>query len=157
MKVRFSKKTLFAYEELIEAIGDARNITITQAIFNDRDMNAFQRMADVYLSLHRAEGYGLNIQEMLESGVPTIATGWSGNMDFMPRYPHATAVPFKLVEYADRTHHFQDKGLRWAEADVEAAARSLQQVKSAWDARRRPAVLRSATPAVVSLAVKKVA
>jgi glycosyltransferase involved in cell wall biosynthesis len=136
MKVRFSRQTRFARAELIREIGDAENITLTEALFSDLDMSAFQNMADVYLSLHRAEGYGLNIHEMLEIGKPVIATGWSGNMDFMPRYPQAQAVPYTLVPYSDRTFHYQGKGLRWAEADIEAAARALRGVKIRWDAEK---------------------
>jgi glycosyltransferase involved in cell wall biosynthesis len=134
MKVRFTRHTAFARKELIKAIDGARNISLVEDEFTDADMCAFQKMADVYLSLHRAEGYGLNIHEMLEIGTPVIATGWSGNMDFMPRYPIATAVPFKLVPYRDRTFQFQGKGLYWAEADIEAAADALESVKMRWDA-----------------------
>ncbi len=134
MKVKFTRHTRFALKELREAIGAARNISLIEDLFSDADMFAFQRMADVYLSLHRAEGYGLNIHEMLEIGTPVIATGWSGNMDFMLRYPNATAIPFDLVPYSDPTFHFQGEGLLWAEADIEVAAYALEGVKKRWDA-----------------------
>ena len=96
MKVKFSNGTAFAREELMREIEGASNITLTEALFSDLRIAAFQRMADVYISLHRAEGYGLNIHEMLEMGKPVVATGWSGNMDFMPLYPRAIAVPTNL-------------------------------------------------------------
>src|SRR5206468_4075401 len=38
---------------------------------------------DAYVSLHRAEGAGLTITDAMALGKPVIATGWSGNMDFM--------------------------------------------------------------------------
>jgi hypothetical protein len=136
MKVSFSKHTKFAREELIQEIGNAPNISLVEATFSDRQMTAFQRMANVYLSLHRAEGYGLNIHEMLEIGTPVLATGWSGNMDFMPKYPLAVALPFELVPYHDRTHRFQGDGLRWAEADLEVAACALREVRQKWQAAR---------------------
>jgi hypothetical protein len=136
MKARFHRHTRFARKELLEAIGDAQNIRLVEEDFDDASMCGFQRMADVYLSLHRAEGYGLNIHEMLEIGTPVIATGWSGNMDFMLRYPHATALPFKLVPYSDPTFQYQGEGLYWAEADIEAAASTLRSLKKCWDAAR---------------------
>ena len=136
MKVKFSKHTRFAREELVREIGNTPNISLIETTFSDRDMAAFQRMADVYLSLHRAEGYGLNIHEMLEIGTPVIATGWSGNMDYMPKYPHAIALPFELVPYHDRTFRFQGDGLRWAEADLEAAASALCEVRQRQQAAR---------------------
>ena len=38
---------------------------------------------DTYVSLHRSEGIGLTIAEAMGIGKPVIATGWSGNTDFM--------------------------------------------------------------------------
>lgn len=136
LKAKFSGRTQFARREILETIGGAENILLIEDVFTDSDMCAFQRMADVYLSLHRAEGYGLNIHEMLEIGTPVIATGWSGNMEFMPRYPNAITVPFKIVPYSDPTFHFHGEGLCWAEADTKAAALALKSVKKCWDAAR---------------------
>ena len=131
MKVRFSKKTQFMRDLLRAEVASARNIILTEMSFSDLEMPAFQAMADVYLSLHRSEGYGLNIQEMLEIGVPTIATGWSGNMDFMPGYAHAIAVPYTLIPYADPTFHYAEKGLVWADPDIEAAVEALRGAREA--------------------------
>jgi len=39
--------------------------------------------SDVYVSLHRSEGFGLGIAEAMLAGRPAIATAYSGNMDFM--------------------------------------------------------------------------
>ena len=38
---------------------------------------------DCYVSLHRAEGFGLTLAEAMAIGKPVIATGYSGNVDFM--------------------------------------------------------------------------
>lgn len=126
IKARFSRHKPFVREALKSAIGPSTNIQIIEAEFSDAEMEAFQRMADVYLSLHRTEGYGLNIHQMLELGIPTVATGWSGNMDFMPQYRHAFAVPYQLIPYQDPTLYYRGKDLKWAEADIEAAARILR-------------------------------
>lgn len=142
IKVKFTRHTKFARQELLREAGGAQNISIIEAMFSDLDMSAFQKMADVYLSLHRSEGYGLNIHEMLEIGTPVIATAWSGNMDFMPRYPNAFPVPFELVPYSDRTFHFQGDNLRWAEADVEVAAWALCAVRDRWETARAGAARR---------------
>ena len=39
--------------------------------------------ADCYVSLHRSEGFGLTLAEAMALGKPVIATGYSGNLDFM--------------------------------------------------------------------------
>jgi glycosyltransferase involved in cell wall biosynthesis len=137
MKIRVSRHTRYIRNELIAEIGSAQNITLTEREFSDHGMSAFQKMADVYLSLHRAEGYGLNIHEMLEIGTPVIATGWSGNMDYMAHYRNASAVPYELVPYRDPTFYYRGDGLFWAEADIEAAANALWETRQKWEAAER--------------------
>jgi hypothetical protein len=137
MKVRFKKGTRFAREALLKEIGRAKNITLVEEIFSDMEMAQFQHMADVYLSLHRAEGYGLNIHEMLEIGTPTVATGWSGNMDYMPKYPHAYPIPYQLVPYVDRTFAYEGQNLFWAEPDVDASAEALIGIQRCWSEARQ--------------------
>jgi len=132
MKVRFKKTTRFMRNALIKSIGDAANITLIEETFGDDEMTSFQRMADVYLSLHRAEGYGLNIHEMLEIGTPTLATGWSGNMEYMARYPHAVAVPYRLIPYEDRTFAYEGNNLEWAEPDIDFTAMALRNIRANW-------------------------
>jgi glycosyltransferase involved in cell wall biosynthesis len=130
MKVRLSRHKAFVRTALEVALANTSNIRLVEAEFTDAEMTAFQRMADVYLSLHRAEGYGLNIHEMLELGVPVLATGWSGNMEFMTHYPHAYAMPYRSVPYQDPTLFYRGNGLFWAEADVETAAAYLLHMHS---------------------------
>ena len=38
---------------------------------------------DCYASLHRSEGFGITMAEAMLLGKPVIATGYSGNLDFM--------------------------------------------------------------------------
>ena len=40
---------------------------------------------DVYVSLHRAEGFGLGMAEAMKMGKAVIATNYSGNTDFTKR------------------------------------------------------------------------
>lgn len=137
MKVRFKKATQFARDALLREIGKAKNITLVEEVFTDIEMSGFQRMADVFLSLHRAEGYGLNIHEMLEIGTPTVATGWSGNMDYMPRYKHAFPVPYRLVPYEDRTFAYEGNNLFWAEPDVDVSSQILREIRGRWAMSRK--------------------
>ena len=48
---------------------------------------------DAYVSLHRSEGFGLDMAKAMGLGKPVIATGYSGNLEFMDE---ATAY---LVDY----------------------------------------------------------
>ena len=38
---------------------------------------------DSYVSLHRSKGFGLTAAEAMALGKPVIATGYSGNLDYM--------------------------------------------------------------------------
>ncbi|MSO90421.1 MAG: glycosyltransferase family 1 protein [Acetobacteraceae bacterium] len=132
IKAIFSDRTRFMQREIQEELSENPNIRVIDQIFDHQDFEAFQRMADVFISLHRAEGYGLNIHEMLKIGTPTVATSYSGNMDYMRMYPHAFPVPYQLVPYKDRTFHYTDTGLRWAEPNIDEAASMLHDIKEGW-------------------------
>ncbi len=82
--------------------------------------------ADAYASLHRSEGFGLTMAEAMLLGKPTLATGYSGNLDFM------TPENSYLVR-STKTHITDDtppypKGCIWAEPCVEHAAELMRRV-----------------------------
>ncbi|WP_297671963.1 hypothetical protein [uncultured Desulfovibrio sp.] len=85
---------------------------------------------DVYLSLHRSEGYGLTLREAMLHGLHVVATGWSANMEFM-QGELCHAVPFKLVQATFNRGPCKGLKTRWAEADTDAAAAILRDVRRA--------------------------
>jgi glycosyltransferase involved in cell wall biosynthesis len=81
---------------------------------------------DGYLSLHRSEGFGLTMAEAMALGKPVVATGYSGNMDFMTpenSYP----VRYQLVQL-ERDHGPYRRGTYWAEPDLDHAAELMRRV-----------------------------
>lgn len=80
---------------------------------------------DVYLSLHRSEGFGLTILEAMRHGLHAVATGWSGNMDFMAENL-AHPVPCTLRPMTMTSGPCKGLRARWAEPDVAAAAGILR-------------------------------
>jgi hypothetical protein len=88
---------------------------------------------DAYLSLHRAEGLGLGLMEAMGLGKPVIATGWSGNMDFMDE-TNSCPVRYQLTPVVDRhaaysSLRIEDVGL-WAEPDLLHAVSLMRRVKT---------------------------
>ncbi|MDR1490887.1 MAG: hypothetical protein LBS65_10505 [Desulfovibrio sp.] len=84
---------------------------------------------DVYLSLHRSEGYGLTIREAMLRNLYVVATGWSGNMDFM-RGERVFAAPYTLVPANGSGGFFANvPNARWAEPDVPAVAEILRDIR----------------------------
>ena len=49
-----------------------------------KQLNSLIRLCDVFLSLHRSEGFGLVMAEAMNLGTAAVATGWSANTEFMP-------------------------------------------------------------------------
>ena len=47
------------------------------------EMRNLLAACDAYVSLHRSEGTGLTVTDALALAKPVIATGWSGNLDYM--------------------------------------------------------------------------
>jgi glycosyltransferase involved in cell wall biosynthesis len=107
---------------------DAANIRFCLGYVSEQGMDDLYAEADAYLSLHRSEGYGLHIREAMLRGLAVIATGWSGNMDFM-RGENCRAVPYSLVPARDPQNRYSGLGARWAEPDVAAAARMLREAR----------------------------
>jgi glycosyltransferase involved in cell wall biosynthesis len=81
---------------------------------------------DCYVSLHRAEGFGYTCAEAMAYGMPVIATGYSGNLQFMNRDNSF------LVDYREATVAVADgpypRGSLWAEPDVDHAALLMRTV-----------------------------
>jgi glycosyltransferase involved in cell wall biosynthesis len=83
------------------------------------------------VSLHRAEGFGLTLAEHMALGKPAIATAYSGNLDFMTE-DVSRLVPARVVSI-DRDYGPYLRGYRWAEPDLDAAARFIRELALAPD------------------------
>lgn len=100
----------------------APNIRLETRILPPADSHALTACADIVLSLHRAEGFGLVMAEAMLLAKPVVATAWSGNMDYMTA-DVARLVPFRLTPAQDARHVYH--GL-WAEPDIAVAAEHLR-------------------------------
>jgi glycosyltransferase involved in cell wall biosynthesis len=95
--------------------------------------------ADVLLSLHRSEGYGLVLAEAMKLRRCVVATGWSGNMDFMDR-DNSIPIPFRRIPVQDPQKQYVAPDQTWADADVAAAAQALRTLEADPALRRRMGV-----------------
>ncbi len=104
------------------------NIRVVQDDLPEVEMWSLIASADAILSLHRAEGFGLLILQGMMLNKPVVASGWSGNMDFM-KGPLAHPVPYRLIPVDDPEGNYAgDLDARWAEPDIDAAARILREL-----------------------------
>jgi glycosyltransferase involved in cell wall biosynthesis len=81
-------------DQLRAEIGDAGDVRLMTDWLTGAQMAALTASADILLSLHRSEGFGLLPAQAMLAGKAVVATGWSGNLDFM------TGDDSVLVDYA---------------------------------------------------------
>ncbi|MFC0389215.1 glycosyltransferase [Muricoccus vinaceus] len=132
------------WAEVAAAAAARPNLRVIDAALPRADLWALMAASDVLLSLHRAEGFGFAIAEMMELGRPVVATGWSGNTDFM-QGPGCHAIGYRLVPAHDPQHTYDMPQARWAEPDLDEAAAALRRIASD-PALRRPPAQRLPTP-----------
>jgi glycosyltransferase involved in cell wall biosynthesis len=123
------------FARLRAAVAGAANIRIDTAAMPPGDRHALTRAADIVLSLHRSEGFGLVPAEAMLLGRPVVATAWSGTLDFMDD-SSAALVPCRLIPARDPRGVFQAPGAEWADPDIEAAAAQLRRLADDAEARR---------------------
>ncbi|WP_053253337.1 glycosyltransferase [Ensifer adhaerens] len=102
-----------------------RRIVLIEDILNRDEKASLYLNCDAYVSLHRAEGFGLTMAEAMGYGKPTIATGYSGNLDFMNE-SNSCLVAYSRTDL--RPGDYYDQGGQWAEPDVNDAARHMRRV-----------------------------
>ena len=101
-------------------------ISIFNGYWPFADVADLMEACDAYVSLHRAEGTGLTITDAMALGKPVIATGWSGNMDFM-NVANSYPVRYKLVILDENVGPYR-AGETWADPSVDHAAELMRRV-----------------------------
>ncbi len=102
-------------------------ITIIDRVLTDAETLALMQACDSYISLHRSEGLGLTMAEAMLLGKPVIATGYSGNTDFMDS-TNSLLADYRLV-VLDRDVPPYRAGARWAEPSLDHAAYLMRRVR----------------------------
>ena len=104
-----------------------RDIFLLEGVYSQSRTDALLSLCDVFLSLHRAEGFGLPIAEAMALGKCVVVTGWSGNMDFTSP-ENACCVKYNLVRLGEAAAPPYDKWQEWAEPNEADAALWLRRL-----------------------------
>ena len=113
-------------DRLRYAIGDRKDIIMVDGALPADRLAALFAAADSYVSLHRAEGFGLTLAESMVLGKPVVATGYSSNLDFMTSN-NSYLVDYTLTEVGPEAEHYPANGT-WAEPSTEHAAALLREI-----------------------------
>jgi FkbM family methyltransferase len=114
------------YFSRMQLRADSGNVTLFNGSWGSTDIQDLMAACDVYVSLHRSEGMGLTLLEAMSLGKPVIATGWSGNMDFMST-SNSYPVQYRFVPLARDFLPYR-AGQQWAEPSNEHAAELMRYV-----------------------------
>jgi glycosyltransferase involved in cell wall biosynthesis len=110
----------------LEAMARAENVILIHEAMSRAATYGMIELCDCFVSLHRSEGFGLGLAEAMLMGKPAIATGYSGNLDFMNN-ENSMLVDYQIVEITE-DRPLYTKGNFWAEPSIEHAAFYLRQV-----------------------------
>ena len=108
------------FETLEEWVKDDPRIRFLNETYSRGRMLDLINSCDAYVSLHRAEGFGLGLAEAMKLGKAVIATNYSGNRDFTNR-ENACLVDYTLRKVKADDYYLPGDSV-WADADVEQAA-----------------------------------
>jgi glycosyltransferase involved in cell wall biosynthesis len=110
--------------DLIRKAMDDRRVHVIDKALSDSQMNQLQNACDIFLSTHRSEGFGLNIAECMLLEKIVIATGFSGNEDFMTS-ANSILIPYDLRKVG-RDEYPYWTGQFWADPVHDAVVEALR-------------------------------
>lgn len=113
-------------EALRAAARGCTNIVIRDAYVTSDDYFSMLDACDCYVSLHRAEGFGLTVAEAMALGKPVITTAYSSTLEFANE-GNSFPVPARMVDIGDEAGPYPPRS-HWADPDVSAAARQMRRV-----------------------------
>lgn len=146
-------------DELRWLSADRDDIHIVDRSLSLPQRDALMDACDCYVSLHRAEGFGLTIAEAMALGKPAIATGYSGNLDFMTQR-NSYLVEYEMTRVGPQGEHYPADGT-WADPDLDHAAALMRRVVEhpqearAKGERARRDVAAQLSPAAVGAVIRK--
>ena len=127
------RKMWKAVEEV--ATGDDRIILIDETLSREQHC-ALIAASDCLVSLHRSEGFGLDLIYALRCGVALMATGYSGNLDFCNR-DSVWLIDYEKRYLKQSDYAFVKPGHRWAEPDHDNAVATMREILADAPGRKR--------------------
>lgn len=113
-----------ALMQLLSAAARDPRILVRDDMLERRDLQALHRCIDVYVSLHRCEGFGLGMAEAMCMGKAVVATAYSGNMEFMTA-TNSCLVNYRMIPVRRGEYPYAD-GQQWADPDPRHAAQHMR-------------------------------
>jgi glycosyltransferase involved in cell wall biosynthesis len=120
------ERDLDSRERLRAAIAGRSDVHAIEDTVSPAEKDAMVASCDCFVSLHRSEGFGFTLAEAMWLGRPVIATGYSGNLDYMTA-DNSWLVDFDLVPIGADAEPYPPDG-EWAQPDIGHAATLMREV-----------------------------
>lgn len=138
--VRLVLKTMFGLEKPAVAEAATRDImqqfsplglyetriTVVAGLWPEPLIDSLTSRGNCYVSLHRGEAWCYPLFDAVCVGKPTIATNYSGPVDYLNPVYH-NLVPFTLTPVTQNYHPYRSH-MHWAEPDIETALLQMRHV-----------------------------
>lgn len=111
-------------EALMSMVDADPRIHLIDRVLTRAELAGLQQSADAFISLHRSEGFGLNIAECMAAGKVVIATAYGGNTDFCTS-DNSLLVGYALRRLASDDYPHAD-GQAWADPDHDQAVAAVR-------------------------------
>lgn len=131
-------KRVEGLERLADELGIRNRFIMIHSYVSNADIYGLTNACDIYLSLHRGEGFGLGVAEAMSLGLPVIVSNYSATTEFC-NVNNSIPVPCRIVApRADQRDHLTYTYVtKWAEPDIKFAADALRRLKNDPDLRSR--------------------
>ena len=124
VKMMNRQNELPEYKELMRLAAQDSRVFIIDEFLSRNDMLALLDCVDVFVSLHRSEGFGRVVAESMLMGKPVISTNYSGSVDFAHEET-AYVVDGPLVELK-KGDYSEWEGQHWMDPDIGLAADAMR-------------------------------
>jgi glycosyltransferase involved in cell wall biosynthesis len=127
LKTTFGESYPKLMDELRAAAAEAAvEVIVIDEIYAQDETLSLIETCDAYVSLHRSEGLGLTMAEAMLLGKPVVATGFSGNTDFM-NASNSLLVDYQVVPIGVSIPPYEAE-MRWAAPSEEHAAALMRRL-----------------------------
>lgn len=124
IKAHKPKENNKEWSMLKKLVSEDSRVYLIEDTLSKRDLISLYNVCDVFISLHRSEGFGRCIAEAMLLGKPVITTAFSGNMEFTDS-ENSMLVGFNLGQVQEG-QYTENKNQTWAIPDVLAAANYMK-------------------------------
>lgn len=120
-------------QELIEKITEIQktqnNFLLINFYLSDSEMESLYHLCHVYLSLHRAEGYGLTLLDAMMHHLKILCVNYSSPSEFLENYQGWIKIDHKMVSLKEFPLSFYTGGdSEWADPDLEDVVHKLKRI-----------------------------